>query len=811
MSIEFNQSQINFYDEDQSEVDRNIFSTDNKYITGSEDENFHQNESSFNLDDLKKSNLNNLSQESKSSKPRKKTKKTQIMCEWCENHFVLKRNMATHLQKCEYYSRLRMKYRDIRDLIDKNAGQVKIQEVTYEDQREELEKYLSEMIKMREENLKIKMFNKDLCEKLNEKQDPHAMYNNKNVEDLIEKCVMSGKTRKLYLQVWRSYVKWIDKNEGPADNIDIIHPQQTALLKSTANSYISELIKEEGQMTSTIKKIRAVLQTILRKASGLQVILNRIAGKKGVVKYKKEKIFLKESQVIEFLKFLKKNYKDYYLPVLIQYKTGTRINAVANIKSDHLLFLNIRNCKNIYLPDSKTIPLETGKYIDKETRKIIQKYYNDNEEKIKQRGGYLFSSGKQAMKICKTKMEKEKFDEEQHYKKAYYLGKKLNEKLAEWAKECKLSKKITTHDIRRSAIQNVREKIYERLVDREASNWAGHTNHKITNKHYKNFKTAGVEERLEIFQDKFNKPKTSCNKNSGQRFNIPEESDNSEDNESNIFEEESPGENSPSIQKFLNKRNKSSQGNEKLLNKKTHRSQLIKFKLDEEVISKQRLYRKISNLYLAESDKNDDYVFNTSFKNALKDRNIKYEENLVFESYDKNNPTNSKHIQNLPKSAVKIYNEFKDRIEKKKYGPLKLVNDPVQGWKVETTKPIKKHTLISEYGGVVRENTREIKDSDSVMNYLNTQNCELVIFPDKIGNLGRFLSGVNNKKIKKSKNKRGKSSEPINHPNCHAQMFNINGSLHVLIYTIRDIEEGETLFYDYNAGKLDEVDTNLFD
>jgi SET domain-containing protein len=42
-------------------------------------------------------------------------------------------------------------------------------------------------------------------------------------------------------------------------------------------------------------------------------------------------------------------------------------------------------------------------------------------------------------------------------------------------------------------------------------------------------------------------------------------------------------------------------------------------------------------------------------------------------------------------------------------------------------------------------------------------------------------------------------------------MFNINGGLHVLIYTIRDIEEGETLFYDYNAGKLDEVDTNLFD
>jgi SET domain-containing protein len=42
-------------------------------------------------------------------------------------------------------------------------------------------------------------------------------------------------------------------------------------------------------------------------------------------------------------------------------------------------------------------------------------------------------------------------------------------------------------------------------------------------------------------------------------------------------------------------------------------------------------------------------------------------------------------------------------------------------------------------------------------------------------------------------------------------MFNINGSLHVLIYTIRDINEGETLFYDYNGGKLDEVNTDLFD
>jgi hypothetical protein len=64
---------------------------------------------------------------------------------------------------------------------------------------------------------------------------------------------------------------------------------------------------------------------------------------------------------------------------------------------------------------------------------------------------------------------------------------------------------------------------------------------------------------------------------------------------------------------------------------------------------------------------------------------------------------------------------------------------------------------------------------------------------------------------KKTKRSNKILDNSVNLPNCVSQQFNIKGGLHVLIYTSEEILAGETLYYDYNLGGLNEVDTNQYD
>jgi hypothetical protein len=80
---------------------------------------------------------------------------------------------------------------------------------------------------------------------------------------------------------------------------------------------------------------------------------------------------------------------------------------------------------------------------------------------------------------------------------------------------------------------------------------------------------------------------------------------------------------------------------------------------------------------------------------------------------------------------------------------------------------------------------------------LSSESSNLVIFPDKFGNLARFISGVNNET--------GKHTQ-----NVKSIKVKIDGSLHILLYTTRNIHPGETLYYDYNEGGLNEKDTSNF-
>jgi integrase len=182
-----------------------------------------------------------------------------------------------------------------------------------------------------------------------------------------------------------------------------------------------------------------------------------------------------------------------------------------------------------------------------------------------------------------------------------------------------------------------------------------------------------------------------------------------------------------------------------------------------------------------------------SLFNALKEKNIEFSDDLIFYT------GNGEEIQTLKPADVEVFHEFKKQSRQGFYAPVKLVQDPIQGWIVKATGFIKRFTLLCEYSGEVvdPEKDQEVTRSDALMDYLSSESSNLVIFPDKFGNLARFISGVNNET--------GKHTQ-----NVKSIKVKIDGSLHILLYTTRNIHPGETLYYDYNEGGLNEKDTSNF-
>jgi hypothetical protein len=73
---------------------------------------------------------------------------------------------------------------------------------------------------------------------------------------------------------------------------------------------------------------------------------------------------------------------------------------------------------------------------------------------------------------------------------------------------------------------------------------------------------------------------------------------------------------------------------------------------------------------------------------------------------------------------------------------------------VKVTENIPANTILCEYSGEVLDcrQSKEVIKSDSVFEFYSQKSSELVIYPDKMGNLAKFISGINNKKGKADKN-----------------------------------------------------------
>uniref|UniRef100_A0A7N0TDW0 SET domain-containing protein n=1 Tax=Kalanchoe fedtschenkoi TaxID=63787 RepID=A0A7N0TDW0_KALFE len=152
----------------------------------------------------------------------------------------------------------------------------------------------------------------------------------------------------------------------------------------------------------------------------------------------------------------------------------------------------------------------------------------------------------------------------------------------------------------------------------------------------------------------------------------------------------------------------------------------------------------------------------------------------------------SSQTQVLHKADREILSQCKNMLKSGECPPLLVVSDPVQGYIVQADETIKDLTFICEYTGEVDYlKNRDCDNSYSLMMLLEATNPaeDLVICPDKFGNISRFLSGINNF--------RRESRKKLN---CKLVRYNVDGEMRVFIVAIRKIEKGTTLYCDYNAG-----------
>jgi [histone H3]-lysine27 N-methyltransferase len=149
-------------------------------------------------------------------------------------------------------------------------------------------------------------------------------------------------------------------------------------------------------------------------------------------------------------------------------------------------------------------------------------------------------------------------------------------------------------------------------------------------------------------------------------------------------------------------------------------------------------------------------------------------------------------IHPMSKRNMEIFKAFNHNIKHGVFPPVRVVYDENMGFNIEALAPIQKYTLVGEYtGDVVTVDRSGTSNSDSLMLLLQTEDPEtsLIIDPTQAGNYSRFFSGINNRNLL-SKRK----------ANVRTRRFAMDGKIHVALFTSRDVEAGEILSYDYNAG-----------
>ena len=173
----------------------------------------------------------------------------------------------------------------------------------------------------------------------------------------------------------------------------------------------------------------------------------------------------------------------------------------------------------------------------------------------------------------------------------------------------------------------------------------------------------------------------------------------------------------------------------------------------------------------------------------------RWDNNPAFEDIDYG------EMQKLNAKDLQTLMEFKELLREGYFPPLRVDKEGVKGYVAYADAPIPDRTILAEYVGEVdwlrnHENYDPEADSapeydDSMMTLLDHVDAEksLIISSCKVGNVARFIAGINNANPK--------HKERIN---TKALRYNIDGEVRCLIISIKAIKKGDPICYDYNSG-----------
>jgi integrase len=605
------------------------------------------------------------------------------MCNYCEKPFEHKRNIPGHLENsCLIYSLFKncngtWTAQNIRDLIEEKANR----EMEYLKQRnDELVKENETLIKVirekEEENTLLKNVNSELNTILNNHCDGEGPkrqdfpLTSGNILTSIDRMRPKERIKKQYKSTWNEYKSW-SQSKG-----------KNELLPSTADEYLGDMLKKSDYST-TIGKKRGQIQTILRNTTKNNFILQRIDKK---LKTRRTPKHLSQQELDAIFRGEIKIDEECKVAIFLEVYTGVRVNVTANLKIEHLIFLDLDSAC-IKVPDTKT------KYpditVDTKTIDFVKTYVEAYRSDIEAREGYLVTAGKS----------------NNHDTRANTLQKKLNnlfKKLSETHSRV-IRTAYTTHDLRRTHGYLKKHQIDEENEGiARAQKALNHKNPHVTKKHY----LVNTEE--------------------------------------------------PQI----------------------HENEL-----------RNDLFRGRRHFSIADVNTEDLENFKQVFYTALEERGCKFNDDLSMDFF-----VNTK-LAPVHQINADIFRSFKEKSRNMIYAPIMLEKDDVQGWLVRAVNPIPPCTLICEYSGQVMK-LSHAPVSDSRMDFMKYSGCDYVVVPDRVGNIARFISGV--------------SCENRDKANLLTMKCNIDDNLHILLFTSRDVEAGEILYYDYNAGPLKEYETSNF-
>ncbi|KAH6833351.1 TRITHORAX-RELATED PROTEIN 5 [Perilla frutescens var. hirtella] len=148
-------------------------------------------------------------------------------------------------------------------------------------------------------------------------------------------------------------------------------------------------------------------------------------------------------------------------------------------------------------------------------------------------------------------------------------------------------------------------------------------------------------------------------------------------------------------------------------------------------------------------------------------------------------------MQVLSKEDTETLEYCRAMCRRGEFPPLTVIFDLLEGYTVEADGPIKDMTIVAEYAGDMDFiKNREKDDCDSMMTLLLAADPSksLVVCADKLGNISRFISGINNHTME------GRRKQ-----NIKCVRYSVGDECVVLLVATRDISKGERLYYDYNG------------